>query len=687
MWTPAGQRVSRDPKFGPVRAGVDPGLYHGHTKGNSLYRNSGDGKFEYKGSEEHVEMGRWAWSGDGYDFDLDGTPEIYVTAGMITHNPDKDLMSFFWRQVVNHSPAKLVPSAPYENGWNTINELIREDWSWNGNEPNVFYVREGGRYRDYSGVSGLDAALDSRAFAVTDLDGDGYPDLLLKSRLGPQLLAFRNDSAKTANRIAVELRGTKSNRDAIGARVEVASKSGSAVRWVSGGSGYISQHTKRLFFGLGDSATAARLSIHWPSGLQQHFEALEAGHLYRITETVEAYEKEPLLPRPRYEPSGRTAGVNDLVFEPAWLIEPLPAPEPRNGAGLLCLTDGKLSSIPQGVPLQMIDLRQTHPDTAAVWSLFRRYVFDYRAPLTLPLVLLQDERGMVHKVYPYVPDAASLRQDLKQMQSLDRDRLALPFPGKYYSRPSRNYFRSGAPFLAAGYPGHAMPYLSEALRRQPGNFKVRLTIGQVHLEAGRLKEAEEHLSLAAGLNSQSAELWNNLGGLEMARQNYGRALECFEKALAINPDLSYVLANAGQTHARLGNAVDAERAFRRALELSPKDADAANQLGLLLARQDRSSEAAQFLKLAIEIKPDHAAAINNLAVLYIRMRKIDDAIAAFRYGMEVAPDYDGLYMNLARVFTDMNQAEDARRVLEQLLERKPGHREAQAALVRLGGPR
>ena len=100
MWTAAGQRVSSDRAFGPRRAGVPRSDYRGHTKGNPLYRNRGDGSFGCAGSKEGVEMGRWSWSGDGFDFDLDGTPEILVTAGMITHSPDKDLCSFSWMQVV-----------------------------------------------------------------------------------------------------------------------------------------------------------------------------------------------------------------------------------------------------------------------------------------------------------------------------------------------------------------------------------------------------------------------------------------------------------------------------------------------------------------------------------------------------------------------------------------------------------
>jgi len=74
-------------------------------------------------------------------------------------------MSFFWRQVVAKSPITAERSEAYEKGWNAINQFVREDYSWNGREPNVFYVRRNGRYFDASGISGLDCALDSRAFA------------------------------------------------------------------------------------------------------------------------------------------------------------------------------------------------------------------------------------------------------------------------------------------------------------------------------------------------------------------------------------------------------------------------------------------------------------------------------------------------------------------------------------------
>ena len=201
MWSDAGQRVTSDAAFRPASDGRLREAYRRHTKGNSLYRNRGDGTFAETSPQEQVEMGRWAWCADAHDFDNDGAPEIYVTCGMLTGPKETDLMSFFWRQVVAKSPATVERSEAYEKGWNAINQLIREDYSWNGREPNVFYVRRNGRYFDASGISGLDCALDSRAFAVTDLDGDGNLDLLLKSRLAPQVQAFQNDARAGGNRL------------------------------------------------------------------------------------------------------------------------------------------------------------------------------------------------------------------------------------------------------------------------------------------------------------------------------------------------------------------------------------------------------------------------------------------------------------------------------------------------------
>ncbi len=685
MWTAAGQRVSSDPEFGPVKAGVAHSDFRGHTKGNSLYRNRGDGSFEYVGSEQGVEMGRWSWSGDGFDFDLDGTPEILVTTGMITHSADKDLCSFFWRQVVSKSPAEARPAQAYEEGWNCLNQLVRENYSWNGNEPNVFYRRNGVRYRDFSGVSGLDRALDSRAFAVTDFDGDGRPDLFLKSRLGPQVVACRNESSDRRKPLVLELEGTESNRDAIGAIIRVETDDGVSAQVLSGGSGYISQHTKRLHFGLGERAAARKVSILWPSSGRQELEGLEAGFRYHIREGDDAVARVPVEPAAAPRDAGAAVpSENRLVFEPTWFFDSVPLPVEVDD-GLLVLTDGGSPRPPAGVPHTAIDLSEASGEQVAAFAIFRRYLFDYRADLELPIALLV-RSGAMRKIYPSVPDEAELREDIEAIRAGRSPRaLALPFAGRYYGRPARRHFRMGFAFMQAGYPHLAIPYLREAARTSRDNFKAWLAYGQADLQAGNLQEAERSLRKAANLNADSAELWNNLGGVAMAREEFLGALEHFQKALAIDGNLAYALVNAAQAHSRTGNEFEAERLLRRALEVDPSDAEAANKLGLICARQGRLSEARALFQQAIESKRDHAEAINNLAVSYIQSGQFRDAIAAFRFGIEQVPDFESFYMNLARVYADLGDYARSREVLKSLLERNPAHSQASRALLQIQG--
>ena len=683
MWTAAGKRVSTDANFSPAAAGKLKEQYRRHTKGNSLHRNRGDGAFEETGAAEGVEMGRWSWSGDGLDFDGDGTPEIYITCGMITNSSPRDLMSFFWRQVVAKSPADATPTSAYEHGWNALNQLVREDYSWNGREPNVFYARRNGRYYDFSGVSGLDWPDDSRAFAATDFTGDGRLDIFLKSRLGPQVRALANRSGGENNRVVLSLLGTKSNRDAIGAWVEVEYGGKLTSQGLQAGSGYLSQHTKRLHFGIGDSQTA-KVKIRWPSGLDEQLGPIKAGVHYRIREGDGVVDQSPLKPAASTPKASPIIGRNDEVAEATWLLEPVPLPEKRTGPGYVCLVSGQTVVPPPGVPFDVIDLKQEPVDVAAYYSLFRRYLFDYRAGLTLPFVMLIDERGRCHKVAFSVPTAAEVKRDLDAMRQPDRLSLALPVPGKYYGHPSRNYFRHGAALAGKGYPEQSLVYFHEVLASNPENFKAQLAVGQIHLGAGRDSEARPHLEKALKLNPNSPAVWNNLGGLDLNAGNHRAAAEKFEKALAIDPNLPFALINAGQAYENAGEAVKAEEKFRRALALNRDDFEAANHLGLLLAKQQRHEAAKTFFEQAIEAKRDYTAAVNNLAVLYLNTNKIDDAIAALRYGIRVGPKEEILYLNLARIFVQQGDRARARDVLQQLQQEVPDSPVAHKALDQLG---
>ncbi len=129
MWSDAGRRIVSSKAFQPAQASPEIAeAYRRHTKGNSLYRNLGKGRFAETGARENVEIGRWAWASDAHDFDNDGSPEIFITCGMLSNRGDADAMGFFWRQVVANSPVDARETAAYEDGWNAINQFIREDY-------------------------------------------------------------------------------------------------------------------------------------------------------------------------------------------------------------------------------------------------------------------------------------------------------------------------------------------------------------------------------------------------------------------------------------------------------------------------------------------------------------------------------------------------------------------------------
>ena len=80
-------------------------LYHHHARGNSLFRNRGDGTFEDVSVAARAEMGRWTWSSGALDFDSDGWEDIYCVNGMVTREgSDLDLDELFWGGVVARSP-------------------------------------------------------------------------------------------------------------------------------------------------------------------------------------------------------------------------------------------------------------------------------------------------------------------------------------------------------------------------------------------------------------------------------------------------------------------------------------------------------------------------------------------------------------------------------------------------------
>ncbi len=590
MWTAAGQRVIADSHFVPTQNAEVRKAYLGHTMGNSLLEQKAGGTFADVTMQQRASFGRWAWSAGGHDLDNDGNAEIFVTCGMLSNEPldgkpKPDLNSFFWRQVVNKSPTTAQPSLPYQNGWNALNQFIREDYSWNGHEPNVLHARRGERYYDFSGVSGLDFANDSRAFAVVDFDGDGRPDMILKSRMGPQVRFLQNNCTEGRQAIAFRLQGTASNRDGIGARITVDGQA----KWLAAGSEFLSQHSKRVLFGLGSATVAKVVKIKWPSGREQELRELKAGFTYLVVEGSEHVVSEAFRPQ-RAWPHSDPQKDNSLALADAWFLEAIPLPEPQDGPKLLVL-----------------DFEGEAASKRAIYEIFRRYLFDWRAALEPRLALLLDKNGHAAKIYASVPGAAQVNADIAALQTPALDR-ATPFAGYYVSHRFRDFFKFGAAYLWAGFPAQALPYLEEVLEHTPNNSRTIVLAAEVADDLQMTEKAEGFYKRALQIDSNLPEANNGLGLILGKRGQFDDARKLLEHAIELRPDYSDAINNLGVLYIQQGKLNDAIAAFQYGIRVLPDEDILYLNLGRAYVQAARLDRAREVMQQLLDRKPTNETA-------------------------------------------------------------------------------
>jgi hypothetical protein len=167
-----------------------------------------------------------SWGTGVYDFDNDGQPDILIFHGGLIH---------------------LIPQ-----------------------EHTLFRGHGKGKFEDISEKAGsvLSVRTVARGACFADYDNDGKVDAYLVN-LGASGTLLHNVSTDTGHWIAVKLVGAKSNRDGIGARIEVVA---GGRRWTAervAGTGYLSQNDARVHFGLGSMDAIDKITIRWPDGREQ----------------------------------------------------------------------------------------------------------------------------------------------------------------------------------------------------------------------------------------------------------------------------------------------------------------------------------------------------------------------------------------------------------------------------------
>jgi hypothetical protein len=219
----------------------------------TLYANQGDGAFkdvswDAKLGQLSYQPVRW---GVGFaDFDNDGWPDIFVANGNVT---------------------PLVDKLPNDLKYREPIQLFRNN--------------EGHTFSEVANAAGLnDGPMQSRrGTAFGDIDNDGSIDVVVYNSGAPPSI-FLNDTRNSNHRVLFKLVGTKSNREAVGARVTVTTAAMKQVDEVRAGGSYLSTNDSRLHFGLGQDAVMKEIEIEWPSGQNQQLANIPADAIYTIEE-------------------------------------------------------------------------------------------------------------------------------------------------------------------------------------------------------------------------------------------------------------------------------------------------------------------------------------------------------------------------------------------------------------------
>ena len=275
-----------------VAATLFPEGKSGYIFGNALFANRGGGRFGEISDSVGVET-YWPWGPSVDDLNADGWDDIFIAAGM----------NFPYRYginsvLLNEQGHRFLPSEFVVGVEPRSNGATQQVWftlDCNGADREDFFCAACSQPEASVVGCGLDAArhltmmgsLGTRAAVALDLDGDGDLDIVTNEFNGrPQVLLSDLAARHPVHFLQVRARGTRSNRDGLGARVTVVLPQGRRIlKVLDGKSGYLSQSDLPLYFGLADADHAGAIEVRWPSGRRQTVAGpIKAGQTFEVVE-------------------------------------------------------------------------------------------------------------------------------------------------------------------------------------------------------------------------------------------------------------------------------------------------------------------------------------------------------------------------------------------------------------------
>jgi hypothetical protein len=258
--------------------------------GNAFWENLGEGRWRERSDELGLET-YWPWGVSVDDLNADGWDDVLVTGSMnfpyryginsvlLNNRGEGFLDSEF---LLGLEPRQLLTSRPWYNPEQPWLETKKPWFALDCAAADARHPLCAGR----DGELIVMASIGSRSAVILDLDSDGDLDIVTNEfNDRPQVLISDLAQRRQIHWLKVRLVGRESNRDGLGATVKVFVGPRVLTKYHDGKSGYLSQSSLPLYFGLGENARVDRITILWPSGRSQTVtEGLEPDRLVEIVE-------------------------------------------------------------------------------------------------------------------------------------------------------------------------------------------------------------------------------------------------------------------------------------------------------------------------------------------------------------------------------------------------------------------
>ena len=625
------------------------------------------------------------------DLNNDGLDDIIVTNGALTRFSTDQVDDMLYRRMFSELgsdgaldglPKKALSSPSSAHVAKVIREttdMCRAGYSFSGMQRNQCFLSIGQLgFANFSAASGVDFLQDGRGVATTDWDQDGDSDVILTSRNGCRLRILCNQLDSGNDFLQLNMVGTKSNADAIGTRalVFLKDKPHPIIKTVSAGSGYLSQSSKQLTFGLGQKASIKKLTIVWPDGSSQDVTGVRPNRRYRI---LEGKDKAAELPSNRL----------DVQL----------AAETHRGREQLPAATKSLFNPPALVP--ELTIVQSDEKTYPVLGI---------KPKSATLVVVVDESSQSKDLLQSISD------DAESLTEKDAECIAIVTNGLETSeQTSRSTGKSmmegtGFPFRWGVATEDTKTRISlwrgsnfgsQQMPRTP--FAILFNKDRkaaVFYDFDQVKDSSLLDDVAiTGLSCE--KLWNKImplpgrwfapyrfsiaDRLTLRLAELGQQGAAKQLSEASKPFRGYELATKGSELLSTGGYGLAEKFFRKALEFDPQSPVARVGLAQLLRREaskltgEASSErrlelqekAVIHFDYALELEPTNVEAIIGRSNLAIDSGQISEAIKLLKRFVKLQPDKYEIHAIIGRLLFQANNKAEAAQWLVEAFEKRP----------------